>query len=63
MSYFTLFQPKSLKAGNYYTLQHISFQPSHISRTQLPHVAVVMGLDSQALNVLTDCTKQSSSRC
>lgn len=63
MSYFTLFQLKSLKAGNCYTLQHISFQPSPISRTQLPRVAVVTGLNSQALNVLTDCTMQSLSLC
>lgn len=59
MSYFTLFQLKSLKAGNCYNLQHISFQPSPISRTQLPCVAVVTGLNSQALNVLTDCTGRS----
>ena len=59
MSCFTLFHLKSLKAGNCYTLQHISFQPSPISRTQLPRVAVVTGLNSQALNVLTDCTSRA----
>ena len=42
-------------------LQHTSFQPSHISSAQLPHVAVVGQPSSERLNRL--CAKQGPSHC